>query len=551
MSSVSPRAGAESYDFIILGAGQAGMVLARFLGGLAGRRVLLLDPRPGRYKIGESIVPEHFQHPELEALLPAIRELPSYQPKRGVAFVDASSVAVFPLPEDGPDRSLHVARSELEELMIEAWDLDVRRERVRSVDVRSRTVQTDEGSYTSEGPLCDCTGPAMVIARTLNEIRSLEPAYASWAYLDVLGVDAEAWLAHHVEQGRSLVHYDARRRRLLQAERFTHLDPGLHTILARAGERAWCWQIPLFGGRRLSFGLVRSDRPVEPEELMEAAEVHAGPGRRLERRSLTGQTPYDRIHRRNGFARRAVHAATEDYILVGDAFAFADPIYSVGTALAVNKAIEVALWLSERPWDAAAARGYSARMEGLMERALAAFRFWHSGEVLRSDAAAAEVRDGFLVGSAFQTGAALHYGASLDAVALTRGEHQDRTEAIDWSRGSARGHLEGALGMEPGQPLAGWTLGETHFSTRGIVATWTPGEGPALLMVLVPAAAAPTAYRKIGGLHLYYTSTFEGSYPFSEGVRELFDEVEERLRPQGVGLLCPDAGRPAAAVAAP
>ena len=56
-------------DYLIIGAGQAGLVLARLLD--AGS-VTILDPAVGGYKIGESIVPEQFQHPELNALLPAI-----------------------------------------------------------------------------------------------------------------------------------------------------------------------------------------------------------------------------------------------------------------------------------------------------------------------------------------------------------------------------------------------------------------------------------------------------------------------------------------------
>src|SRR5688572_9355605 len=101
----------ERVDHVIIGAGLAGLVLRHFL---RDRRVVLLDPAPFSYKIGESVVPEQFGHPELRALVPALRELPSYQIKSGTVFVSDDSVASFPLPPAEAGVSMHVARDELE-----------------------------------------------------------------------------------------------------------------------------------------------------------------------------------------------------------------------------------------------------------------------------------------------------------------------------------------------------------------------------------------------------------------------------------------------------
>src|SRR5262245_37299164 len=111
-------------EYLIIGAGQAGLVLKRFL--TEGRSVLL-DPNPGGYKIGESVVPEQFAHPVMQALVPKVRELPSYAPKLGTTFVCDDSVASFPLPPTEAALSMHVARSELEQLMARAWNTDITR----------------------------------------------------------------------------------------------------------------------------------------------------------------------------------------------------------------------------------------------------------------------------------------------------------------------------------------------------------------------------------------------------------------------------------------
>lgn len=67
-------------DYLIISAGMAGTVLDHFLRAEPGRKVFV-DPKPGGYKVGESVMPEHFLPPELAALLDEIRELPSFTPK--------------------------------------------------------------------------------------------------------------------------------------------------------------------------------------------------------------------------------------------------------------------------------------------------------------------------------------------------------------------------------------------------------------------------------------------------------------------------------------
>ena len=95
-----------------------------------GERTVLIDARPGGYKIGESVVPEQFEHPVMRALLPRVRELPSYTTKHGTTFISDDSVAAFPLPAADAKLAMHVARSELEQLIAREWSSPIRVETI-------------------------------------------------------------------------------------------------------------------------------------------------------------------------------------------------------------------------------------------------------------------------------------------------------------------------------------------------------------------------------------------------------------------------------------
>lgn len=522
----------ERVDHVIVGAGQAGLVLARFL---RDRNVVVLDPDPAAYKIGESIVPEQFQHPEMQALLPRVHALPSYRAKHGVTFVSGDSVASFPLPPKNQRESLHVARMELEALMQDAWGIEVRRERVRAIEVGGgrRLVHTDRATYDVAGPILDASGPAMVVSSLLGEVESLAPVHAAWTYLDVTARHDERFVAWHREAGHRFLYYDARRRRVVPSEHLEGFCPSHTTILTHVGEATWTWQIPLWGGDRLSFGVVSRKAAVTAEALLDLAANRHAPCYDVRPRPLDGSSPYNRLHVRSGFARRARTAATEDYVLVGDAFAFSDPVYSVGTALAVNKGIEVATWILEHGWDARAAEGYSRQMESLLQRSLAAFRFWYTGEVVTSDAAAAEVRDGFLLGTAFQVEAARHYRESLENATLSATPHRDDTQAIDWSRGSVLAdvceRLELPVDPPEGRRVSGWDLHDAHHTRDGLWLAWKHPEKPEMAMIALPSDRAPVAFREAGSLRLYYMAPWGDEYPFDERVAALFDAVAPRV----------------------
>ncbi|MCO4762912.1 MAG: hypothetical protein KC502_15460 [Myxococcales bacterium] len=414
-------------DWIIIGAGLAGSVLARALGGAA----VVLDPAAGGYKIGESVIPEQFHHPLMAELLPAVRALPSWSPKLGTTFVDAGAphcapheIASFPLAHHS-DRSLHVMRAELESLIHRRFSTPIVQERVIDIDLAARCVTTDVGQWRSKGPIIDCSGPAMVVATALREVERLWPVWASWAYFDASPDDEAFWQR---AQATPISFLDVPSGRLMKNVRRAHMPPSEATLLTRIDSGLWMWQIPLYRKKLLSVGVVSRQGPVSPEQHAEVMAAHGGACWRMTARTaelppVTADTerfgcslpPETRqLHSRAGFARYSRRAASADHILLGDAFSFADPVYSVGTGLAVSQALKLAGQLRSEPWTDGTAAAWDADAQAARLRGQAAFEYWYSGEVLRDGDIAQHVQEEFLVGRCFRSDLLDAYIVAID-----------------------------------------------------------------------------------------------------------------------------------------
>ena len=521
--------GSRDVSYLIIGAGMAGTVLKRFL---QDADAVLLDPDPGGYKIGESIIPEHFHHPLVRELVPQIKELPSYSPKWGSTFVSRKSIASFPLPPHGAEVAMHVAREELESLMHREWNTPIVHEKVSAIDLATKEVTTSSTRYRVEKQIVDCSGPAMVLARMCGQIDSLWPVFSRWAYFDIESVDDSRFWARIRDQGLDYRRYDIPKGRVLAGEEQDGWQPSKTTILTEIEEGVWTWQIPLFGETMLSVGVVSRQGPVTSEQLTKIALEHAAPQYSLKPRPDDGSSSYNRVHQRNGFARKATVAATADYVLLADACAFADPIYSVGTGLAVNKAIELASILNEEGWTAQARERWLADYDRLIGRAVKAFETWYDGSLIRDDEAAREVQRGFLVGSAFQVGIAHHYSRQIvDAGApgdqpgpAGRGRH-----IVDADDARLDAEVGNILGIAPGEQLAGWTFDGAVRTLRELQHRWSR-EGKPQLVINTSFDPSETRYfRRVGDLSLSFMNLLEEPYPFDDSGVALFDELAKRI----------------------
>lgn len=373
----------------------------------------------------------------------------------------------------------------------------------------------------------------MVVASARDDIVPLWPLYASWSYFDIVSnCDDKFWSALRAS-GKQYLRYDAPRRSVLPAQaEIEGWSPSKTTILTRLGQGIWTWQIPLFNSSVLSVGVVSRDRPVERDELLRIALEECSPNYELAPRVYDNSSQYNQIYSRAGFARRARTAATQDYILLADAFAFADPVYSVGTALAVNKAIELAAILNGEGFTESRCAEWCAAADALLARAIKAFEFWYSGEVLSDDAAAAEVRDNFLIGSAFQVRAAYHYGGMINDASpgnqSARKEIRDQSDEIQMREQLYR--LSGSLlGVNEERILMGWKFIGIDIQSDTILFRWDTLEMPELTVEAVLGGAEGRAYKRVGNIALSYRHLESGQYPFNERAGALLGAMAERM----------------------
>src|SRR5262249_49733891 len=149
----------------------------------------------------EANVPEMFASPMLADLVPLAKRLPSFAQKNGSIFVDDDSAVIYPIVSNYTS-ALHVARDELEHLMLDAWRIPVAQERALSIDVEGKVVRTDQHVYVVQKQILDCSGGAMLVASALGEVRELWPIHSSWRYFDVREVSTAAFWEHARAAGR-------------------------------------------------------------------------------------------------------------------------------------------------------------------------------------------------------------------------------------------------------------------------------------------------------------------------------------------------------------
>ena len=509
-------------DYIIIGAGLSGIVLKHFL---KNENTVIIDYNYGSYKIGESIIPEHFKHPELLKQVALLSQLPSYTPKYGSTFIADGSIASFPLPEKEAGVAMHIARSEMETAMIKDWNIDISKEKVSDIDFANKIVVTDLHEYEVSKQIIDCSGPAMVVARKMKKIKELWPVYATWRYFDVVNNDIDAFYSAVEDRHLDWRRYDAVHRRVLRSDEIRGWIPSRSTILSKIREGVWCWQIPLFDEKMLSFGVVSKSGPVSEKELMEAVKEFGAPNYTLAARKLDKSGDFNRLHVRNNFAKIAdIPPGNKDYILVSDAYAFADPIYSVGTGLAVNKAIELAQILNNGEWDENAIEVYNNHYNEQLDRAIKGFNFWYDGQMMHDDSAAAEVQEHLLVGNVFQTGIAFHYGnVTRDAdIADNVNDVQRDKFFINWFKSPVTQRVISALDLNKTRTVGNWVLGGAFPAQGGIVMRWRHLELPELSVMV--------SDEKTEGIEISFMSYFDNDYPTShKDFIELMDHINNKV----------------------
>lgn len=507
----------HTVDYVIIGGGIAGMTLQYALGDAS---TALIESSPGRYKIGESIIPQHFFEPELKPLLEIVRSLPSATPKDGTLFFSDDSVGAF---EVFPEASyaVHACRQELEEATARYFGTRIVQAKVEDVDLEARVVTTDQGTYRARQLIADCSGPARVIARKLGLAEEVWPVWASWAYHDVLSTEDEHFFDMLRRGDKRFFRFDDRDRQLREGRDMEGFCPSHCTVLTQLRKGVWTWQIPLRQAHMLSVGVVSREGPIDVSDYTQMVEATIAPQFSARMRPLDRSGPFNRFHVRNRFAWAARQFAGESWALLGDAAFFGDPVYSVGTGFATNHALQLGRALRGRGWTPKLAAWHERQTADLCARAKRAYDHWYHGGVLEDDSLSDEVQTGFLNGRAFQ---AKTIGAYAEMWQVSH--PQDTQNALSVRHGEDV-FDEMSRVLDGGQ-LAGWRLAGARASSERLELEWERPDESKLVVTMEKLEPGRPSYVAVDGVGLSYRPP-SGAELDSDGFA-LLSGIERALR---------------------
>jgi len=313
----------DKLDALIIGGGPAGSSAAAILAEY-GHRVLILEREKfPRYHIGESLLPFTFEPLKRIGMIDKMRASP-FVKKYSVQFVSPSGKASQPFyffnryDRETVAQTWQVLRSEFDQMLLDnAREKGARvleqttvreliKENGRVVGVRA---QMRGGPVTEfRAPITlDCSGKEAFCA-VRERWRENDP------FLNKIAV----WTYY---QG---------------AQRDAGIEEGATTV-AYVPEKGWFWYIPQHGDM-VSVGVVAEGKYLTRDGVKDPKDIF---NREIEQNQWIKQHlacgrqtgPYRLI---SEYTQHARHCASDGLLLVGDAFAFLDPVFSSGVMLALK-----------------------------------------------------------------------------------------------------------------------------------------------------------------------------------------------------------------------
>src|ERR1043165_3844621 len=316
----------QSYDAVLIGGGPSGSCAGAILGEY-GHKVLILEREKfPRYHIGESLIPFTFQPLERIGMSPKMRKS-AFQQKFSVTFVSPDGKRSQPFyfftryDRDSVAQTWQVLRSEFDQMLLdnarekgaevieEIMVKELLREDGRVVGVRAQKKSGEVVEFRAPITL-DCSGKE-AFTTVRNGWRTSDPylnKVACWTYYK-------------------------------GSKREPGIDEGATTV-AYVPEKGWFWHIPQHNdmvsvgvvaeGKYLTRGGVREPEQIFKREVEQNLWIkdHLSVGQQV--------GPYYLI---SEYSHHSRHCGSEGLLLVGDAFAFLDPVFSSGLMLALKSGV--------------------------------------------------------------------------------------------------------------------------------------------------------------------------------------------------------------------
>jgi flavin-dependent dehydrogenase len=316
----------ETYDVIVIGAGPAGCAAAALLAE-HGRRVLVLEREKfPRYHIGESLLPFTYKPLERLGMIDKMRAS-AFVKKYSVQFVAPSGQGSQPFyffnryDRDTVAQTWQVLRAEFDQMLME-------NARDKGAQVREQVTVT---SLLKEGEKV-CGVRAEVNGGQVLEFRA--PITLDCSGKESFAAVRQQWRMKDPFLNKVAVwtYYEG-------AKRDEGIDEGATTV-AMVPEKGWFWYIPQHRNM-VSVGVVAEGKYLTRDGLKAPKDIfhrEVGQNRWIEEHLAAGRQtgPY---YITSEYSFHSRHCACEGLLLVGDAFAFLDPVFSSGVMLALKSGV--------------------------------------------------------------------------------------------------------------------------------------------------------------------------------------------------------------------
>lgn len=342
-----------SHDVAVIGGGPAGAVAAALLA-RDGFDVLLAErSRFPRFHVGKSLLPHSLPILETLGVLPAIEAIGV--PKFGADFTDATGCSRNMLfsraLKPGPAKAFQVKRSAFDDILLKnARSLGatvLEETTVRTVDLDREDevrleIDASDGKrrWIKARQVIDASGRDGLLARKLS-MRTPN--------------------AHH-QSAAVFSHFENVPR---------HEGDMAGNVSICWFDQGWMWFIPLPDGQMSVGAVCRTEYfksrsvPLEQflDDTIQRSDVAA-------RRMRTARR-VEPVRAASNYSYGAAHMCGPNHVLIGDAFAFVDPVFSSGVHIALNSAMLAAELVTARLRTPKKAEAVRRKMERRLKRGLA------------------------------------------------------------------------------------------------------------------------------------------------------------------------------------
>ncbi|HEY1084817.1 MAG TPA: NAD(P)/FAD-dependent oxidoreductase, partial [Prosthecobacter sp.] len=317
----------SNYDVLIIGGGPAGSSTATILAE-HGHRVLVIEREKfPRYHVGESLIPFTFGPLERLGMIPKMKKS-HFMKKYSVSFVQPDGRRSQPFyfytryDKETIAQTWQVLRSEFDEMLLN-------NARERGAHVREETTVTK---------LLKNDSGHVIGVEVKNKHGSVEQLHARMV-IDASGKEAFASNRQGWRVGDPYLNKVAIWTYYKGSKRAADIDEGATTI-AFVPDKGWFWHIPQHGDM-VSVGIVAEGKyltreGVKDPETMFKREIEQNQW--IKDHLSTGECTGE-YWLTSEYSRHSKYCAAPGLLLVGDAFAFLDPVFSSGVMLALKSGV--------------------------------------------------------------------------------------------------------------------------------------------------------------------------------------------------------------------